>query len=245
MVVVAQRRLTTAAAILVAMLIAGGCATGIGQTFDPNVYTVRSGDTLYSIAWRYRIDYQDLLRWNDIDNPDSIRPGQRIRLAPTASTVDRSPAPVVSAPSRGDAADSADSGEPAPKPDARDGSTEWRWPTAGNVAGSFSDGSVAGRGIDITGEEGQPVQATAAGKVVYSGSGLQAYGQLIIIRHSEDFLSAYAHNKELLVREGKRVAAGQQIARMGRNLDGDALLHFEIRYRGRPVDPLDYLPPRD
>lgn len=245
MVVVAQRRLTAAAAILSAVLIAGGCATDIGGTFDPNVYTVRSGDTLYSIAWRYRIDYQDLLRWNDIDDPDSIRPGQRIRLAPAASTADRSPATTTPAPRGGKVVVGGTTSPPAPKPDDEDSGVEWRWPTAGNVVGSFSDGSVAGRGIDIAGEEGQPVQATAAGKVVYSGSGLQAYGQLIIIRHSNDFLSAYAHNRELLVREGKRVATGQQIARMGRNLDGDALLHFEIRHRGRPVDPLDYLPPRD
>lgn len=235
-------------AVLSAVLVIGGCATGIGGAFDPNVYTVRSGDTLYSIAWRYRIDYQDLLRWNDIDNPDSIMPGQRIRLAPTSaatSTADRAPATVAPAPKGGKPADTGSTSASAPQPDSEGGDVEWRWPTAGNVVGSFSGGSVAGRGIDITGEEGQPVQATAAGKVVYSGSGLQAYGQLIIIRHSSDFLSAYAHNRELLVREGKRVAAGQQIARMGRNLDGDALLHFEIRYRGRPVDPLDYLPSRD
>lgn len=254
MAVVVQRRLT-AAAILAAVLLVGGCATDIGGAFEPNVYTVRPGDTLYSIAWRYRIDYQDLLRWNDIDEPDSIRPGQRIRLAPGASSVARSgstPAPVSGSGS-GNGNDSRDAAEPAstkapaaaPKPDDRDVDARWRWPTAGSVVGTFSDGSVAGRGIDIAGEEGQPVLATAAGEVVYSGSGLQAYGQLIIIRHSDDFLSAYAHNRELLVREGKRVTGGQQIARMGQNLDGEALLHFEIRYRGSPVDPLDYLPSRD
>lgn len=214
--------------------------------FDPNVYVVRAGDTLYSIAWRYRIDYQDLLRWNDLDDPDSIRPGQRIRLAPTASTAGRSPTVVAQTPpGRDAAAATASTGDPAPKPPARGQDGEWRWPTNGEVIGTFDGGSLSGRGIDIAGEEGQPVQATAAGQVVYSGSGLQAYGQLIIIRHSDDFLSAYAHNRELLVKEGKRVASGQQIGRMGRNSNGDALLHFEIRYRGRPVDPLDYLPPRD
>lgn len=215
----------------------------MGAAFDPNVYVVRTGDTLYSIAWRYRIDYQDLLRWNDLDNPDNIRPGQRIRLAPAASTPARSPTVAAQTPPSRDAA--ADTSDPSPAPPARGGEGEWRWPTDGRVVGTFDDGSLSGRGIDIAGEEGQPVQATAAGKVVYSGSGLQAYGQLIIIRHSDDFLSAYAHNRELLVQEGKRVASGQQIARMGRNLDGNALLHFEIRYRGRPVDPLEYLPPRD
>ena len=239
MVVVAQRGLKTAFALLLVALIASGCATRIGSVFDPDIYTVRPGDTLYSIAWRYQIDYEDLLRWNAIDDPNNIHPGDRIRLAPRSAPADRSARAVAQA-SRPRA-----EAEPVPAPDGRGAAGEWRWPTDGEVVGTFNDGRLAGRGVDIAGSEGQPVQATAAGQVVYSGNGLQAYGQLVIIRHAGDFLSAYAHNKELLVKEGKRVASGQQIARMGRTLDGDALLHFEIRYRGRPVDPLDYLPPRD
>lgn len=240
-VVVAQRGLTAAAVLLAAALLVAGCATPIGTAFDPNVYRVRAGDTLYSIAWRYQIDYQDLLRWNDIDDPDNIHPGDRIRLGPRSAAADRSAQAVAQAPR--DRVEQAPA--PVPAPDGRSAVGTWRWPTQGEVVGTFTDGRLAGRGVDIAGSEGQPVQATAAGQVVYSGNGLQAYGQLIIIRHAGDFLSAYAHNKELLVKEGKRVANGQQIARMGRNLDGEALLHFEIRYRGRPVDPLDYLPPRD
>lgn len=237
--------MTTVVLVLAAVLVAGGCAPRFRSAFEPNVYTVRHGDTLYAIAWRYQIDYHDLLRWNEIEDPNNIQPGQRIRLAPEGRVAARSASAVARAPSasapRGSAADTAS----APAPDGRGAVGEWRWPTSGQVVGTFTDGRLAGRGVDIAGSEGQPIQATAAGEVVYSGDGLQAYGQLIIIRHVGDYLSAYAHNKDLLVEEGKRVAAGQQIARMGRNLDGDALLHFEIRYRGRPVDPLDYLPPRD
>lgn len=244
MVVVATRRLTTAL-VLAAALAAVGCAPQFRGAFEPGVYTVRPGDTLYAIAWRYQIDYQDLLRWNDIDDPNSIHPGQRIRLAPGGRAAGRSASAVARAPRASVRRDAPADTAAAPEPDGRGAVGEWRWPTGGEVVGTFNDGRLAGRGVDIAGSEGQPVQATAAGEVVYSGSGLQAYGQLIIIRHAGDYLSAYAHNKDLLVEEGKRVAAGQQIARMGRNLDGDALLHFEIRYRGRPVDPLDYLPPRD
>lgn len=241
MVVVAQRGLI--AAVLAAALLAGGCATRLGAAFEPDVYVVRPGDTLYSIAWRYQIDYEDLLRWNEVDDPDNIHPGDRIRLGPRAAAPDRMARAVAQPPSEPSAAASASPAATAP--DGRGTVGTWRWPTEGEVVGTFTDGRLAGRGVDIAGAEGQPVQATAAGRVVYSGNGLQAYGQLIIIRHAGDFLSAYAHNKELLVTEGKRVASGQQIARMGRTLDGEALLHFEIRHRGRPVDPLDYLPPRD
>jgi lipoprotein NlpD len=247
MVVVAQRGLRAATVLLVAtMLFASGCASGLGDAFDPNVYTVRPGDTLYSIAWRYQIDYQDLRRWNDLRDPDNIVPGQRIRLAPGGATASGRPAqPVAQAPRSSGRDGSSASEDTGPEPDGRGAVGKWRWPAAGRVIGTFSNGRVAGRGVDIAGEPGEPVQATAAGTVVYSGRGLPAYGQLIIIRHAGEYLSAYAHNEALLVEEGKRVAAGQQIARMGRSLDGEPLLHFEIRHRGRPVNPLDYLPPRD
>lgn len=247
MVVVAQRGLRAATVLLVAtVLFASGCASGLGDAFDPNVYTVRPGDTLYSIAWRYQIDYKDLRRWNDLRDPDSIVPGQRIRLAPSGATASGRPAqPVAQAPRSSGRDEPAATDDSAPEPDGRGAVGKWRWPAAGEVIGTFSNGRVAGRGVDIAGDPGEPVQATAAGKVVYSGNGLPAYGQLIIIRHAGEYLSAYAHNEALLVEEGKRVAAGQQIARMGRSLDGEPLLHFEIRHRGRPVDPLDYLPPRD
>jgi len=245
MVVVAERGLNAAGVLLLAAVLSvSGCASGLGNAFDPNVYIVRSGDTLYSIAWRYQIDYEDLRRWNDLRDPDSIVPGQRIRLAPAGTARSgRSAQPVAPAPRSG-GRDEPATGD-GPDLDGRGAVGQWRWPAAGEIIGTFHDGRVAGRGVDIAGKPGEPVQATAAGKVVYSGTGLPAYGQLIIIRHAGEYLSAYAHNQALLVEEGKRVTAGQQIARMGKSLDGEPLLHFEIRHRGRPVDPLDYLPPRD
>lgn len=222
-----------------------GCAMDglVGRAFQPDVYTVRAGDTVYSIAWRYQLDPQELIGWNRLDTPDTILPGQRLWLRPPpAGQAGREPPPAAAAATA--APPARESGDtPAPAV-ARGRPGEWRWPTEGDIIGTFERGRVAGRGVDISGEHGQPVQATAAGEVVYSGRGLQAYGRLVIIRHDAEYLSAYAHNSDLLVQEGQRVTAGQQIARMGRSSAGRALLHFEIRRQGKPVDPMDYLPPR-
>jgi len=230
-----------------------GCASNgaFERAFQPGIYVVRSGDTVYSIAWRYRVDPQDLIAWNDIGDPRGLQPGTRLRLHPRRT---HAPSPSMATASTHTGADqgstiAASAGpstpDSAPSGTGAAGSEDWRWPTTGRVVGTFRDGRVAGHGVDIEGEYGQPVQATAAGEVVYSGKGLQAYGRLIIIRHDSEYLSAYAHNSELLVREGERVTGGQQIGRMGRGNDGRPVLHFEIRREGKPVDPLDYLPPRD
>jgi lipoprotein NlpD len=120
----------------------------------------------------------------------------------------------------------------------------WLWPVEGRVLSSFRSNDPARNGIDIGGQHGQPVRASAAGEVVYSGSGLIGYGELIIVKHSDRMLSAYAHNRQRLVQEGQRVAAGEQIAEMGRNDRNQAILHFEIRVNGTPEDPLKYLPRR-
>lgn len=252
---------------LVAVLIAGCAGSLVGNRFRPEVYTVRSGDTLYSIAWRYHIDHQKLMRWNGIDNPRSLRVGQRLRLRPDGTAGPSSTAAAPTPPSKaepaapsganrkdtgsraeagsGASAAATASAEAVERAPSGDPPGRWRWPTRGKVVARFGDGRAGGRGVDITGEPGQPVHATAAGDVVYSGNGLKAYGRLLIVRHEGDFLSAYAHNSELLVAEGDRVEAGQPIARMGRTRDGTALLHFEIRRGGNPVDPLDYLPDRE
>lgn len=233
----------------------------MGSAFRPDVYTVRSGDTLYAIAWRYNRDVNQLAAWNELDSPDTLYPGQRIRLSPPAGRDDgevrgrvlgsdgssTSPgAPASGGSARSGQAGSAPADDGVSVPQGRGEPGVWAWPVAGEIVGTFGDGLVYGRGIDITGNEGDPVQATADGEVVYSGEGLQAYGPLIIIRHSREYLSAYAHNRRLLVGEGDAVELGDTIAEMGRAVGEDRpLLHFEIRRDGEPVDPLDYLPPRD
>ena len=132
--------------------------------------------------------------------------------------------------------------KPAPEPADGDDKVDWVWPAKGKVVTGFSEAASL-KGIDIAGTSGQPVAASAGGKVVYAGTGLRGYGKLIIIKHNGTYLSAYAHNKEILVKEGQQVTRGQKIAEMG-NTDADQVkLHFEIRRQGKPVDPLRYLPP--
>lgn len=215
----------------------------------PGDHLVVRGDTVHAIAFRYRIDYRDLVRWNALSNPDRIYIGQRLRLvAPPATARTTPPPPARSAPAA-----------PAPAP-ARElavtraparsaapavavhGPLRWTWPTAGKARMATS---VSGtKGLEIRGQRGQSVTAAAAGSVVYSGSGLRGYGELIILKHNETFLSAYAHNEVRLVQEGDRVDTGQAIARMGNTDAKDVMLHFEIRRNGKAVDPLQFLPKR-
>jgi len=198
---------------------------------------VARGETLYSIAFRYGRDYRDLARWNAIEEPYVIMPGQVIRLsAPSARTPGRPPLPS-SAPATGGRAAPV----PVPVPAAQ-GPLRWRWPVSGRVLRSSSPTSK--KGVDISGQQGQSIIAAAPGVVVYSGSGLLGYGRLIIIKHNDTFLSAYAYNDQLLVQEGDRIAEGQAIATMGLGSDGRPVLHFQIRKDGKPVNPLDYLPKR-
>lgn len=291
----------------------------------PETYTVKRGDTLYSIALDHGLDYKELAAWNRLDDPNVIRVEQQLRLrpppgwkpeptepdGPIARPVAAQPAVEVKAldapapmkaepkgikvpysdqalaqltrdPSKAPAIDTktatADSAapphptpgpvvaKPAPvaapatapakptvvpptpvvasnaKPEAidGDGATQWVWPTAGKLLHAFNQGANP-KGVAIGGTSGQPVLASASGKVVYSGSGLRGYGKLIIIKHNNTYLSVYAHNRELLVKEGERVSRGQKIAEMGSDSDRVGL-HFEIRRLGKPVDPLKYLP---
>ncbi len=196
---------------------------------------VQRGDTLYAIARRYDINPNDLVAWNNLSSPNTIYPGQTLRLYPAGSAAATTVRP--SGPS------SAPAATPAP-PVATPPSSgfSWRWPADGAVVGNFVAGETTKQGIDIAGSSGQPVRAAADGVVVYSGNGLVGYGELIIIKHNEQWLSAYGHNRKRLVSEGQSVKAGQQIAEMGRSGAARDLLHFEIRYNGKPVDPLLYLP---
>ncbi len=195
-------------------------------------HTVVKGDTLYSIAWRYGYDHKTLAAWNRIKAPFTIYPGQIIRFKATAAT--RKPtvkpkSPAKARPTR-------------PAGGAGTGAVRWRWPVRGKLLKSSSP--IAKKGISITGRAGQKIVAAAGGVVVYSGSGLRGYGNLVIIKHNNTYLSAYAHNRALTVKEGQTVKAGQQIATMGVDSKDVAQLHFEIRKNGKPIDPLKQLPRR-
>lgn len=208
------------------------------------LYRVRRGDSLHAIAFKYGLDYRDIAAWNNVRSPYTIFPDQVLRLtAPprTASTVTQQASKPVTRPTQ-----PVKRQEPRTAPsDTTAGASnpsKWIWPIEGRPLSTFRDGDPARNGLDIAGREGQSIRASAAGQVVYSGNGLIGYGELVIIKHSEQMLSAYAHNRSRLVREGDQVRQGQQIAELGRNGRNEQVLHFEIRRNGKPVDPLIYLP---
>ena len=296
----------------------GGPEEAAESDTRPEFYTVKRGDTLYSVALDAGLDYKELAAWNQLDDPNVIKVGQQLRLrpppgwkpepadqpvvvrpvvtapqlesrpldlppvksgpkgiktpyseqalaqlthdpekAPTADPIPTEPKPAARTQSALATPPAVQTLEPAPAPakvatptavpkaGAPEGndSAQWIWPTAGPLLHGFEEGPNP-KGVVIGGNPGQPVVACAAGKVVYSGSALRGYGKLIIIKHDNTYLSVYAHNRELLVKEGERVSKGQKIAEMG-NLDSDQVgLHFEVRRQGKPVDPLKYLPPQ-
>jgi len=255
-------------------------------------YTVKRGDTLYSIALDHGLDYKEIAEWNALDNPNVIRIGQQLRMRAPASAAVATPlktTPAVqakpvtgtalppsasSAPAANEALKSQPKGvklpyseqalaqlspgtakpvpAPAAKPEPRveektasndddDEKVEWGWPTPGKLLSAFNETTNL-KGIGIAGKQGQPINASAPGKVLYSGDGIRGYGKLVIIKHNKVFLSVYAHNNLVMVKEGQSVVKGQKIAEMG-NSDADQVkLHFEIRRFGKPVDPLRLLP---
>jgi len=208
---------------------------------------VQAGDTLYSIAWESGRDYRDVAKWNRIPPPYLIHPGDKIRLYPPAGseTSSRPPAPASEKKVTTRRATSPEKTNPpiASRKSAGGNAKALSWvrPARGDVLLGFSS-SGPNKGIDIAGTQGQPIYAAEAGQVVYQGGGLRGYGQLIIVKHNEDFLSAYAHCDKIFVKEGIVVKRGQKIAEMGSSGTNRIKLHFEIRYRGTPVDPQDYLP---
>ncbi|MHA6164005.1 peptidoglycan DD-metalloendopeptidase family protein [Pseudomonas sichuanensis] len=227
-------------------------------------YVVKPGDTLFSIAFRYGWDYKELAARNNIPPPYTIRPGQPIRFSsgaggsttvvtssPSSSsktTVIRrpvgTPPPAANNGKSATSASSSSSQTVAQVPAAERAVGGWTWPSNGVLIGKFASNGSLNKGIDIAGDLGQPVFAAADGAVVYAGSGLRGYGELIIIKHSDTYVSAYGHNRRLLVREGQQVKAGQTIAEMGSTGTDRVKLHFEIRRQGKPVDPLQFLPRR-
>ena len=215
-----------------------GCADTAGTQ---NVYVVRPQDTVYSIAWRYGLDFRDLARWNNIGSDFRIRVGQTLVLTPRRSAVPASrPAralPPSTPPTRSAPSVTAPSvtagGVTAPSVTA----PGWDWPTDR----SGMPQPVPSGGILLYGQLGQDIRAASAGRVVYTGSGIRGYGNLIIIKHGENFLSAYAHNRESLVRDGQEVTEGQVIGHMGEGAPNRPVLYFEIRRNGKPIDPLGFL----
>jgi len=217
----------------------------------PVYHVTARGDTLYAIAWRYGKDYRDLARWNGIPEPYKIYPGQHLYLKPHHLKPPRT-TPIRQVPQKPPEPESPQlQAAPAPQPKSRADShkvalttpTRWVWPADGKLLRSNT--WLAKQGLEILGQEGQPVKATAPGEVAYSGDGLIGYGKLIIIKHNNVYLSAYAHNRKLLVTEGSRVSRGQQIAEMGSTGTNQVKLYFEIRRNGKPVPPLEYLPKRN
>ena len=209
----------------------------------PKHVTVQKNDTLYAIARREGFTHHQIARWNHLRSPYALKPGQKLRLSPPQlsskgiTEVKKSAVTVRSLVANRIVAKPIAASIKLPNT-----VDKWRWPSKGRVIKTFKSNDTARKGIGIRGRLGQPVQASAAGTVVYSGNGLINYGNLIIIKHSHSYLSAYAYNKKLLVKEGDSVRPGQTIAKMGSPDSSKAQLHFEIRRNGKPVNPLHYLP---
>lgn len=241
---------------------------GAENAGKPGYYTVKPGDTMIRIGLESGQNWRDIARWNGIDNPNVLEVGQVLRVAPPPSEavtvrpvappgavpgrpLETRPAEAASAPATpaptAPPAPPAPAATPvpsAPAQTARDPEEGivWSWPAAGPVVTAFDD--VRSKGLAIAGRAGDPVLAAADGRVVYAGSGLRGYGNLVIVKHSANYLTAYAHNQSLLVREDDAVRRGQRIAEMGSSDAERVQLHFEIRRQGKPIDPARLLPPR-
>lgn len=213
------------------------------QPVTRGVHVVSPGETLYSIAWRYGWDFKALARANRISAPYTIFPGQKIRLDASVPAA-AAPSTTAARPSVTASPTPAKPAAPSPAPAASAGPLSWQWPANGPLLGRFAANKVGRQGILIGGKSGDPVRAAEAGVVVYRGNGLTGYGNLLIIKHSETWLSAYAHNERMLVKEGERIKAGQTVATLGDTGTSRMQLHFEIRRNGKPVDPLGLLPKR-
>lgn len=226
-------------------------------------YTVKKGETLYSISWRAGLDVRTLANLNGITAPYKIYPGQKLFLTknslntsknkPSKNQSKNTKPKVVKKPvasTKKQEYGGSVRGQKTTKKSSTQQATfsqkvkRWLWPASGKLINKFSTKKQGNKGIDIAGKRNDPVKAAADGKVVYAGDVLRGYGQLIIVKHNDDYLTAYAHNERILVKEQQTVKAGQVIAKMG-NTDAErVMLHFEVRFRGKPVNPLKYLPRR-
>jgi lipoprotein NlpD len=224
---------------------------GFENAGKPGYYAVKPGDTLIRIGLDNGQNWRDIVRWNQIDKPNQIEVGQVLRvIPPTAETQTAAVVrPVVTGraqtqavPPVAEASETKPAVSAPPPEAATEDALAWGWPVNGPVLAGFDE--VKNKGLDLGGAAGEPVAAAADGRVVYAGAGLRGYGNLIILKHNNTYLSAYAHNQALLVKEDQAVRKGQKIAEMG-NSDADRVkLHFEVRRQGKPVDPSKYLPAR-
>ena len=240
---------------------------GAENAGKPGFYTVRQGDTIMRIATEVNQPWRDIARWNNLDNPNLIEVGQVLRVVPPAGTTVASapaltegPRPAAGTPAPAPApakpavpmatqttpgvtpAPAPAPASPPPPPSAGADDVDFIWPASGALIAGFDE--AKNKGLGIAGKAGDAVLAAADGRVVYAGAGLRGYGNLIILKHNNTFLTAYAHNQTLLVKEDQTVKKGQKIAEMG-STDADRVkLHFEIRRSGKPVDPARYLPAR-
>lgn len=216
--------------------------------FASGIHRVERGDTLYSIAWRYGIDFQQLASANSISSPYIIHPGQEIDVSNTQRAPSPPPVARVEKPSTRPVTATVTATRPAPAQSTPAvtppvvAATDWIWPVNGRLIGRFSIKAPVNKGIDIAAPLGESVMAAASGTVVYAGQGLRGYGNLVIVKHNDTYLSAYAHCSRILVSEKEVVKAGQKIAEIGSTGTDRVMLHFEIRQNGQPVDPLKYLP---
>jgi len=273
--------LRSLALLLLSLGLLAGCASNSDHD-GGRTYTVKRGDTLSSIAGRYKLDYKELARWNRIGRDYVIHPGQTLRLYPPTreasasaaaparasapksaqprSTKPKNVAPRSVGPKSAQIA-SAAKARPTPKPTPKSTPpkattspprqapipsgppVKWQWPVSDGTA-TLTSRPNGGHGLTIVGTLGEPIQSAASGRVMYTGSGLLGYGQLVIIKHNETYLSAYGHLQSVAIKEGDSVSAGQRIATMGNGPQGSPLLYFEIRVNGTPGNPLALLPQR-
>lgn len=213
----------------------------------PGYYTVQRGDTLTRIGLDHGQGWRDLVRWNNLSNPDVIEVGQVLRVVPPGGAVETAGVVVRPIAPTANATASATPPKPESTPSTQtatsgDDGLGFVWPANGALIAGFDE--VKNKGLDIAGKAGDPVNAAADGQVVYAGSGLRGYGNLIILKHNNTFLTAYAHNQTLLVKEDQKVRKGQKIAEMGKSDADRVKLHFEVRRQGKPVDPAKFLPAR-
>lgn len=250
-------KLTKTVTLVILVIWLAGCVSGanfvsVERKFNERVpssgvHTVKRGETLYAIAWTYGFDYRQLASANHIRSPYIIYPGQEIKVDGSQnarpSTSENKPVqtPKVAQNEPTSAVQTPVYTAPV---ESNNATPSWRWPANGRLISHYSTTKPVNKGIDIAGSMGDSIFAATDGTVVYAGQGLRGYGNLVIVKHNDTYLSAYAHANRILVSEQEKVTVGQKIAEIGSTGTDKVMLHFEIRQNGKPVDPLQYLPKR-